>query len=989
MPTSEAGDAGRDELSTAGIVAGLVAARLSDGREPFPPPRPSPELRRAYEIQADFAAEWSRRRRTRPCGYKVSLTSLAALKATGASEPTYGVLFEEAVLPSGSELRLDRFFELMVEPELVFRLTADLPDDADRARIAASCEVMPGLELPDSALVGWYDAVELDAATVVVDNSLAGRLVLGDPLPAAEVDLVGSEVRVLRDDEELAVGSGAAVMGDPLWVVSWLHRKLAATGGGLKPGDLVSSGTMSAPQVAAPGEFRAEFGSLGTVSARFRPPPSVGSTPTPGSRAIEVAVASTWDELDPCNAVLRRTAAAAVHGVWAAGGRPAEASLPGPAEPIGAPTAPTDVDGREVVARATELVAAEAEAAVVVAGSGPALAGALLGLCRAAVPAVLLPGGPSVPGLVDGEKVTVDDVAAAAGGPPERLERLVEGAWLASGGPPVQGPAASMAAAIEAIGLCVPGSSGPPAPYQSRDRLAHAAGAAVVAMAADGRTAGEFVTSSSLENAAAVIVATGGSSEALRHLLAIAAELGLDFDLERTGAIVERTPRLADLRPHGRFDTVDFARDGGVPALLGMLLEGGLVHGEVPTVTGLTLAEAYGSATPWKALPVFVDGEGLPHVLTVEGDEIVELRSAAAPDEDAAAAVRRSSFRALGLADADLRRPLFGVVSIWSERSAAGADPMRLGEVAEAAAWQVEATPRRFALHAPPGDRPGATTARAATAAALELVAGRNRCAALLGIAADELSLAALMGSAVRLDLPVAIAALPGADPESMAAARAVRALGMGDEPRGQGMAAAEELVAGLGASALDRLRDGASARTGVSADALAVAAAGIGELGAAPDLLVWLHELAVAAGLKVDLRRVLGWADEATAGRIALLAPQVIAAAPPGAAARLEAKVVPIPADAVGIERLEAGVPADAAIVVEAGVGDLGRCRELCAAAERSGAGCLLVAGRPPRSTRLVTVGAVDGGLAGFDRAEPGSRIRIDFEKATMEVTR
>jgi dihydroxyacid dehydratase/phosphogluconate dehydratase len=713
---------------------------------------------------------------------------------------------------------------------------------------------------------------------------------------------------------------------------------------------------------------------------------------------IDVIVASTWDELDPGNVALRRAAEASVQGVWAAGGRASELSLSGPGEPIGhAAAVDVDVEGREILATAVEMVATTHPDAtmVVLAGSGPALAGTLIGLARTQVAAVIVPGGPCVPGIVDGVAVTVEDVAASADtASAEEIDRLIEGAWLGSGAPPVQGPAATMAAAIEAMGICIPGSSGPPALYQSRDRFAHSAGSTAVAMADHGIALRDLITVASLENATAIVAATGGSPEALRHLLALAAERDLDFDLDRIADVIARTPRLADLRPHGRFDTVDFSRNGGVPATLAALLDRGLLDGEASTVTGASLAEAYGDARIYRALPVFATEDGaLAPTLTVAAGEIVDQEVDGRQNGAASDAVRRSTFRALGLGQADLERPLVGIASLWDQAAPAGAAALLLGEAAEQGAWVAATTPRRLALHAFSADAPDAATRLAATVAALGLAVTRNRFDLLLGIAAEELGIVALMVVASKLDLPVAIAALSGlaGDPESAAMSRAAVTLGMARTAApGASLAGAEAEAFELGSGASGWLEAG-SPRAGIDTGSLARAAAAVGERGAAPDTLLWLREIAAAAGVEVGLDRLVDWADQAVPGRIALFGEATIATAPPGIGPRIEADLVEIPAGAAGVERIEAGVAPGVALLVrdESGTGDLGRCRDLCAAADHSAAACILLPGRPPRLERLAALGVTGAELGRLAATGDGGRVAIDFERKTMEVER
>ncbi len=593
--------------------------------------------------------------------------------------------------------------------------------------------------------------------------------------------------------------------------------------------------------------------------------------------APRVLVASAWDELDPGNVLLRRGAEAAIHGAWAGGARAAEVSLAGPAEHPGRARDEDALAGRELVATTVERAARESGSAgaVVVAADGAALAGALVGLARAGVAGVLVPGGPSVTGYFDGAEITAADVVAAAGdgASGEALDRLADSAWPGSGVPPLQSAAGTMACVAEALGVCVPGTAGPPAIHQTRDRFAHRAGELAAAAAARGERLRELLTVESLENATAVVAATGGSPEAVGHLLALAEACGIEFDLARAGTVLARTPRLADLLPHGRFDTVTFSRCGGVGALLALLLERGLVHGEARTVAGTTIAEAYGGLERYDAAAAIVtDPELLAPTLVVEDGELRERgEGTVAPSERAAAAVHRAAFRAMGISAADLAQPLAGVASLWSADSAAGGAALALGEVAEEGAWLAGCTPRRLALHSFDPDAPDPEVALETMAAALERAIAGNGLELLLGIAADELGIAALMLAAVRADVVAAFAVPAGlqGDPESRAMARAAVELGFAEAG-----AAAETTLAGaeaaafaLGTAAGSRHQRGERAAAGVDADSLARAAAAFGALGAAPDALLPLLAVGTAAGVEVSAAELIGAADAAAPG--------------------------------------------------------------------------------------------------------------------------
>jgi dihydroxyacid dehydratase/phosphogluconate dehydratase len=694
-----------------------------------------------------------------------------------------------------------------------------------------------------------------------------------------------------------------------------------------------------------------------------------------------VLVASTWDELDPGNVLLRREAEAAIEGVWAAGGTPVEASLAGPFERPGAPSA-DPAAARELIAATLDRAIREAgaEAAVVVAADGAAIAGALVGIARAGVAGIVVPGGPSVTGYLDGAAVTVADVARASSNGGADLERLVGVAWPGSGVPPLQLTAETMASVIEALGLAVPGSAGVPAIHQTRDRSAHHAGEIAASAATPLR---ELITAGSLANATAIVAATGGSADAVRHLLALAEECGVGFTLADAATVIERTPRLADLLPHGRFDTVTFERCGGVGAVLALLLERGLLAGEEATVDGASLATAYGSSERYDAAAAIVLDDSLDPALGVSGGELWEAERPAAA---AAPAVRRSAFRAMGLSDADGEAPLAAVASAWSAAVAAGSSAPTMGEVAEEGAWAAGATPRRLALHSFDPDAADPAAALELMSTALERALAASEFDLLLGVAADELGIAALALAAVRSNLPTAIAAPAGLqqDSESLAMARAVSELGLAP-PVGPCSTLAEASAAAeaLGAAARDRRRLGSSSRAEVDSQAMERAAAAFGELGAAPDALLPLIAIGAAAGLTLDAEGLLAAADRAAAGRIVALPGGAVATAPVDAPAETVAEVVE--AELIDGElRAAAGSLAGAAVLV---AGDGRRQRDLVAAAAAAGAACVLTGGRPPRPGALPSVGALPGGALAALRA--GDRIVLDLDKAKLEVTR
>jgi dihydroxy-acid dehydratase len=316
-----------------------------------------------------------------------------------------------------------------------------------------------------------------------------------------------------------------------------------------------------------------------------------------------VGVVSTWNEAAPCNIALRRQARAAVQGVWAAGGRPSEFTTITVTDGIamGTQGMKSSLVSRELIADSVELTArAEGvEGLVGVAGCDKTLPGLMMAMCRLDIPSAFLYGGTTLPGSYRGRQMTGQEVVEGVGRvttgewTEERLHALEQAACPAAGSCPVQATANTMACVSEAIGLALPGSSGPPAAHESRDRFARRSSEAVIAMLESGLTPRRIVTRAALENAAAIVAATGGSSNAALHLPAIAAECGVDFDVFDVAEVFRRTPHLADLQPAGRYVAVDLWAIGGVGIVIRQLLDAGLMDPDCMTVAGMTLGEAH------------------------------------------------------------------------------------------------------------------------------------------------------------------------------------------------------------------------------------------------------------------------------------------------------------------------------------------------------------------------------------------------------------
>src|SRR6059058_471740 len=314
-----------------------------------------------------------------------------------------------------------------------------------------------------------------------------------------------------------------------------------------------------------------------------------------------VGVASCWNEAAPCNIALMRQAQAVKRGVAAANGTPREFVTITVTDGIamGHQGMKASLASREVIADSVELcVRGHAyDALVGLAGCDKSLPGMMMAMCRLNVPSIFIYGGSILPGTFKGEPVTVQDVFEAVGQHSVRqlsdadLETLEQHACPSAGACGAQFTANTMATVSEAIGLALPYSAGAPAPYEIRDAFCMTAGEQILDLIKAGIRPRDIVTRKALENAAAVVSASGGSTNAALHLPAIAHECGLQFDLFDVAKVFQRTPYIADLKPSGRFVAKDMFEAGGVPLLMRTLLDHGYLHGDCPTVTGRTVAE--------------------------------------------------------------------------------------------------------------------------------------------------------------------------------------------------------------------------------------------------------------------------------------------------------------------------------------------------------------------------------------------------------------
>ncbi|MGE3873610.1 MAG: dihydroxy-acid dehydratase [Parvibaculaceae bacterium] len=314
-----------------------------------------------------------------------------------------------------------------------------------------------------------------------------------------------------------------------------------------------------------------------------------------------VGVASCWNEAAPCNIALMRQAQAVKRGVAAANGTPREFCTITVTDGIamGHQGMKASLVSRECIADSVELTMRGHcyDALVGLAGCDKSLPGMMMAMVRLNVPSVFIYGGSILPGTFKGRPVTIQDVFEAVGMhsvgrmSSTDLEELEQVACPSAGSCGAQFTANTMATVAEAIGLALPYSCGAPAPYEIRDTFCFASGEKVMELIARNIRPRDIVTLKALENAATVVAASGGSTNAALHLPAIAHECGLKFDLFDVAAIFKRTPYIADLKPGGRYVAKDMFEAGGIPLLMKTLLDHGFLHGDCLTVTGATVAE--------------------------------------------------------------------------------------------------------------------------------------------------------------------------------------------------------------------------------------------------------------------------------------------------------------------------------------------------------------------------------------------------------------
>lgn len=322
----------------------------------------------------------------------------------------------------------------------------------------------------------------------------------------------------------------------------------------------------------------------------------------------QIGIASSWNEITPCNLSLDRLAKASKQGVIDAGGFPMQFGTISVSDGIsmGHEGMHFSLVSREVIADSVETVmqAERLDGMVTFAGCDKSLPGMMMAAARINVASVFVYAGSTLPGQVDGKDVTIIDAFEAVGAcarglisqdQVDRIERAICPGEGACGG---MYTANTMASIGEAIGLSLPGSAAPPAVDRRRDAFAVKSGAAVVELIRQGITTRDILSKKAFENAITMLMALGGSTNAVLHLLAIAHEADVDLEIDDFHRIGSKVPLLGDLKPFGRFVMSDMDKVGGVPVVLKALLDAGLLHGDALTVTGKTMAENLAEISP-------------------------------------------------------------------------------------------------------------------------------------------------------------------------------------------------------------------------------------------------------------------------------------------------------------------------------------------------------------------------------------------------------
>jgi len=324
----------------------------------------------------------------------------------------------------------------------------------------------------------------------------------------------------------------------------------------------------------------------------------------------QIGIASSWNEVTPCNLPLDRLAKAAKIGVRDAGGFPIEFTTIAVSDGIsmGSEGMRASLPSRELIADSVECVmhGERLDGMVTFAGCDKSLPGMLMAAARLNLPAVFLYGGSILPGHYANKDITIQDVFEAVGACAAGLITDDELGGIERAACPGEGSCAgmftanTMAAAAEAIGMSLPGSASPPAPDARRDEFARASGTAVIGLLEANIRPRNIMTKEAFENAIAVVMAVGGSTNAVLHLLAIAHEAQVELDLDDFDRVSRRVPHIADTKPGGRYVMLDIDRVGGIEMVMRELLDAGLLHGDCLTVTGRTVAENLAALDPPK-----------------------------------------------------------------------------------------------------------------------------------------------------------------------------------------------------------------------------------------------------------------------------------------------------------------------------------------------------------------------------------------------------
>jgi dihydroxy-acid dehydratase len=322
----------------------------------------------------------------------------------------------------------------------------------------------------------------------------------------------------------------------------------------------------------------------------------------------QIAVVSSWNEVTPCNLPLDRLAKRAKEGVRDAGGFPIEFNTIAVSDGIsmGTEGMRASLVSREVITDSVETVmhAERLDALVTFAGCDKSLPAMMMAAARLNLPSVFLYGGSKLPGNHNGQVLDIVSVFEAVGAhargtmDDEELHAIESSACPTIGACAGMFTANTMASVGEALGMSLPGSASPAAVDRRRDDYAYASGVAVLNLLRQGIRPRDIITRGSLENAIAVVMALGGSTNAVLHLLAIAAEARVELQLEDFNRVAAKVPHLADTKPHGQYHMLDIDRIGGVPVVMAMLLAEGLLHGDEVTVTGRTVAENLAQLQP-------------------------------------------------------------------------------------------------------------------------------------------------------------------------------------------------------------------------------------------------------------------------------------------------------------------------------------------------------------------------------------------------------